>query len=59
MGVVQIVSDVTDAQWIAFNSSAGPYIAVVDTSIFGDVVEVLMEYPDNVAGIVVFNVTKR
>ncbi|KAJ0181165.1 hypothetical protein K1T71_003250 [Dendrolimus kikuchii] len=55
VGVVQMISDITDAQWIAFNSSAGPYMAIVNTDIFKDVIEVLMGHPENVAGVVIFN----
>ncbi|XP_049887276.1 nicastrin [Pectinophora gossypiella] len=55
VGVVHMVSSVSDVQWLVHNSSAGPYMAVVSTSLFYDVVELLMNYPDNVAGVLLYD----
>lgn len=49
-----MVNAVNDANWIVFNSTAGPYIAVVDTSLFQSVIEIFMENPENVAGILLY-----
>ncbi|XP_053601840.1 nicastrin [Plodia interpunctella] len=58
VGAVQMVRKIDDAQWIAFNGTAGPYMAVVSTAIFHEVIEILMSHPENVAGILLFaNVT--
>lgn len=55
VGIVQMITSIDDAQWIAFNSSAGQYMAIVNVEIYDVVVELLMKYPSNVAGIVIFN----
>lgn len=54
MGIIQIVNNVDDAKWIVFNSTAGTYMAVVSTSVFNSVIELFMEYPTNVAGILIY-----
>ncbi|XP_050360014.1 nicastrin [Nymphalis io] len=60
VGVVQMIQNVTDAEWLIHNSSAGPYMAVVSTSLFYDVIELFMQQPDNVAGVLLFdNITMR
>ncbi|XP_048006054.1 nicastrin isoform X2 [Leguminivora glycinivorella] len=60
IGVVHMVKDVTDAQWLVFNGSAGPYMAVVSTATFQNVVDLLMDNPHNVAGILLYeNATER
>lgn len=60
VGVVQMIKDVSDAQWLVENSTAGPYMAVVSTAQFNDVIELLMEQPANVAGILLYdNITNR
>ncbi|XP_013195444.2 nicastrin [Amyelois transitella] len=60
VGVVQMVHNLEDAQWIAYNGTAGPYMAVVSTAIFHDVIEVLMSHSGHVAGILLFaNATIR
>lgn len=60
VGVVQMVKDVSDAQWLVNNGTAGPYVAVVSTRLFYDVVELLMGTPENVAGVIIYdNATDR
>lgn len=55
-----MVKEVSDAEWVAFNSSAGPYVAVVSTAQFHNVIELFMAHPDNIAGILLFdNATER
>lgn len=49
-----MVNDVSDAQWIAFNATAGPYVAVVSTSMFYDVIELLINHSDKVAGVLLY-----
>ncbi|VVC94151.1 unnamed protein product [Leptidea sinapis] len=34
VGVVHMINDISDAQWLVYNSSAGPYIGVVSTNTF-------------------------
>ncbi|XP_059049016.1 nicastrin [Achroia grisella] len=55
VGVVALIRDLSDAQWLALNATAGPYIAVVGTSLFHGVMDVLLDYPQNVAGVLVFD----
>ncbi|CAK1599778.1 unnamed protein product [Parnassius mnemosyne] len=60
VGVVQMIYDVTDAQWLVYNATVGPCIAVINTALFHDVIELLMAKPANVAGIIVYhNATTR
>lgn len=60
IGVVHIVKDVSDAQWMVFNSTAGPYMAVVSTDLFHSVVELFMDNPGNVAGVLLYeNATQK
>lgn len=60
VGVVHMIKEVSDAEWVALNASAGPYVPVVSTSQFHDVIEVFMENPDNIAGILLYeNITTR
>lgn len=60
MGVVQMIRAVSDAEWMTLNGTAGPYTAVVSTSMFREIVEVLMQHPTNVAGILVYdNATEK
>ncbi|KAM3966462.1 nicastrin [Aphomia sociella] len=55
VGVVAMIRDVSDAQWLALNATAGPYMAVVSTLMFHSVVDILMDHSHNVAGILVFD----
>ncbi|XP_061712940.1 nicastrin [Cydia pomonella] len=60
IGVVHMVKDVIDAQWLVFNGSAGPYMAVVSTATFQNVIELFLDNSDNVAGILLYeNATER
>lgn len=54
VGAVLMIKEINDALWLTQNASAGPYIAVVSTSLFHDVVDELINYPKNVAGILVY-----
>lgn len=55
-----MIREVNDAKWLSQNATAGPYMAVVSTLLFPDVVDELLEYPENVAGILLYeNATKR
>lgn len=60
VGAVLMIREVNDAKWLSQNATAGPYMAVVSTLLFPDVVDELLEYPENVAGILLYeNATKR
>ncbi|XP_073943574.1 nicastrin [Choristoneura fumiferana] len=60
IGVVHIVKDVSDAQWVVFNATTGPYMAVVSTDLFHSVVELFMDNPANVAGVLLYaNATQK
>ncbi|XP_041974458.1 nicastrin [Aricia agestis] len=60
VGVVHMVRDISHAQWVVYNATAGPYMPVVSTSVFNIVIELLLEEPSNIAGILVFhNATAR
>ncbi|CAG9575785.1 unnamed protein product [Danaus chrysippus] len=55
-----MISNISDAQWMVYNSSAGPYVAVVNTIVFNEVIEIFMQEPTNVAGILLYeNATER
>ncbi|CAH2099957.1 unnamed protein product [Euphydryas editha] len=55
VGVVHMIRNVTDAQWLVYNSSAGPYVAVVNTWLFYDIIELLMNKSENVAGVLLYD----
>lgn len=55
VGVVHIVENIGEAQWLVYNASAGPYMAIVSTSLFQDIIELFMENAQNVAGVLMFN----
>ncbi|CAH2267190.1 jg2922 [Pararge aegeria aegeria] len=55
VGVVQMIYNISDAQWLVHNSSAGPYMAVVSTTLYYDIIEILLRYPDNIAGILLYD----
>lgn len=60
VGAVHMISNISDAQWMIYNSSAGPYVAVVNTIVFNEVIELFMQEPSNVAGILLYeNATER
>ncbi|XP_047523406.1 nicastrin [Pieris napi] len=60
VGIVQMIKDVEDAQWIIKNASSGPYVAVVSTSLFQSVINLLIDDPSNVAGVLLYdNATMR
>ncbi|CAG4922292.1 unnamed protein product [Colias eurytheme] len=60
VGVVHMIFDVADAEWIVHNSTAGPYVGVVSTSLFHSVIDLLISEPSNVAGILLYdNATMR
>lgn len=55
-----MIKEIHDAHWLLQNATAGPYMVVLSTSLFSDVIELLMEQPAIVAGIVVHdNITER
>ncbi|XP_013167231.1 PREDICTED: nicastrin [Papilio xuthus] len=54
VGVVQMIDDVSDAAWLVNNATAGPYMAVVNTAMFLDVIDLFMLKSDNVAGILIY-----
>ncbi|XP_069354444.1 nicastrin isoform X1 [Maniola hyperantus] len=55
VGVVQMIYNISDAQWLVRNGSAGPYMAVVSTSLYYDVIELLLQEPDNIAGVLLYD----
>ncbi|XP_052737309.1 nicastrin [Bicyclus anynana] len=55
VGVVQMVYNISDAQWLVHNSTAGPYMAVVSTALYYDVIELLLQEPANIAGILLYD----
>ncbi|CAH0600525.1 unnamed protein product [Chrysodeixis includens] len=55
VGVVHMIKEINDAQWLVQNASAGPYMAVVSTAQFYDVIEIFMQQPANVAGILLYD----
>nr|XP_021182920.2 nicastrin [Helicoverpa armigera] len=59
VGVVHMIKDISDAQWLMQNASAGPYMAVVSTAMFYDVYELLLSQPALIAGVLLHdNVTR-
>lgn len=50
-----MIQNTSDAEWLVFNASAGPYMAIVDTVVFYDIIELLMKNPENVAGILLYD----
>lgn len=55
VGVVHMIQNKTDAEWMIYNASAGPYMAVVNTVVFYDVIDLLLEKSHNVAGILLYD----
>ncbi|XP_045760866.1 nicastrin isoform X3 [Maniola jurtina] len=55
VGVVHMIYNISDAQWLVHNGSAGPYMAVVSTALYYDVIELLLQEPDNIAGILLYD----
>lgn len=55
VGVVQMIDGIGDAKWIITEALAGPYMAVVNTSLFDDVIELFMENPEKIAGVLVYD----
>lgn len=55
VGVVHMINNITDAQWMVTNGEAGPYVAVVSTALFPGIVEILMGNPLNVAGVLLYD----
>ncbi|CAH0722537.1 unnamed protein product, partial [Brenthis ino] len=55
IGVVHMIQNTSDAEWLVYNASAGPYMAIVDTVVFYDIIELLMKNPENVAGILLYD----
>lgn len=49
-----MINNVADAQWMVTSGNAGPYIGVVSTAIFHDIIEILMGNPVNVAGVLLY-----
>ncbi|KAL0850203.1 hypothetical protein ABMA28_012067 [Loxostege sticticalis] len=54
VGPVLMIKEINDALWLTQNGTAGPYIAVVSTALFHDIIEEFMNNPTNVAGILVY-----
>lgn len=50
-----MINDISDAQWLAHNASAGPFMAVVSTALFYEVIELLMSKSANLAGILIYH----
>lgn len=50
-----MISNIADAQWMVTNGNAGPYMAVVSTAVFQDIVEIFMDNPLNVAGVLLYD----
>ncbi|XP_030028007.2 nicastrin isoform X1 [Manduca sexta] len=55
VGVIHMVDNISDAQWLVYNATEGPYMAVVSTSLFYDIVELFMSYPKNIAGVLIYD----
>lgn len=53
-----MIESLSDVEWVVFNGTAGPYVAVISTALFYDTVELFMEHPDNVAGILIYDSVK-
>lgn len=54
VGVIQMIESVDDANWIVFNSTSGPYMAVVSTVEFQTIIPILIERPQHVAGVLLY-----
>lgn len=50
-----MIRDIDDAKWLVTDAAAGPYMAIVNTSLFNNVIELFMEKPENIAGVLVFD----
>ncbi|CAK1548578.1 unnamed protein product [Leptosia nina] len=55
VGVVHMIKEISDAQWLISNSSAGPYVAVVSTSLFNNIIDLLIAEPNHVAGVLLYD----
>ncbi|CAG9783039.1 unnamed protein product [Diatraea saccharalis] len=55
VGVVHFVIDQTDANWLVNNASAGPYMAIVSTMMFNQVIDTFLKQPGNIAGVLLFH----
>ncbi|KAI5632519.1 nicastrin domain-containing protein [Phthorimaea operculella] len=55
VGVVHMINTLDDVQWMVHNATAGPYMVVVNTATFHSIVETLMNHPDNVAGVLLYD----
>lgn len=51
VGVVHMLKEFNDVQWLMQNATAGPYMVVVSTYLFSNVIERILEKPDIIAGI--------
>ncbi|KAJ8734054.1 hypothetical protein PYW07_014605 [Mythimna separata] len=51
VGVVHMIKEIIDVQWLMQNATAGPYMVVVSTHLFPDVIEHILEKPAIIAGI--------
>lgn len=55
-----MLKEFNDVQWLLQNATAGPYMVVVSTYLFSDVIEHILEKPDIVAGMLLHdNATGR
>lgn len=54
VGVIQMIRNVNDALWLVQNATAGPYMAVVSTILFDNVIEIFLEQPTEIAGVVLY-----
>ena len=50
-----MIQNKSDADWMTYNASAGPYMAVVNTVVFYDIIDLLIQKSDNVAGILLYD----
>lgn len=50
-----MITDVNDAKWLVTDATAGPYMAIVNTSLFNNVIELFMEKPENIAGVLIYD----
>lgn len=54
-----MVDDIDDAKWLVTEAAAGPYMAIVNTSLFNNIIALFMEKPTNIAGVLVYDEKKN
>ncbi|CAH0405938.1 unnamed protein product [Chilo suppressalis] len=55
VGVVHFVRELSDANWLVKNATAGSYMAIVNTALFREVIDTFLKQPENIAGVLLYH----